>query len=435
MRRQPPPALVLVSLACFLVTSVVLFGCRLLRTPRPEPTAVQSAPTPSPTPTPAPRRTVPAFTPTPRPRPTAVAPTPIPTRASVYLPLVGIEPRLLPTPTQVITYLPLVGVESTRTPLPPPDPFSNGVVVKGTKLGIHGLSSSDTLAFLQQAIDGGTTLPVVKAVDNFAWLQEVKEMSPGTITLARVTGPGQDVSDEELRNGDLQAIAERVMGNLTAPAAEYGDYVDYWEPTNELDPPSPDLYVRFAQLHFRFMDIAERDGYKIGLFTFNVGTPEWDEMVAIADTGVFSRAKQGGHILTVHEGVFGDAPIDYQWGEVIPGAPSVEGAGALCFRYRYLYHLLEQRDEVIPLVVSEIVFGAGYERDGASSKDIAAREAWYGDQARQDHYLWGYLPFTLGTYEDAWNEASYAWAYSQLIDHAVAIKDEPNGLPPADALD
>ena len=327
------------------------------------------------------------------------------------------------------SYLPAVGAQPVPTLAPPPDPFSGGVVARGTKLGIHGLSSSDTLVFLQQAIEGGTTLPVVKAVDNIGWLKGVKQMSPGTITLARITGAGQNITDEELRRGDLRAIAERIMGNLAPAVAEHGGYVDYWEPTNEVDPPGADLYARLAQLHFHFMDIAERKGYKISLFTFNAGTPEWDEMVAIVETGVFRRAKEGGHILTVHEGILGDKPIDDHWGELIPGAPRVAGAGPLCFRYRYLYHLLEKRDEVIPLVVSEIVFGGGYEVDGTSVEEIAAREAWYGEKAREDYYLWAYLPFTLGTYPGTWDETSYGWAYPRLIERAIAVKDEPNGLP------
>ncbi len=308
--------------------------------------------------------------------------------------------------------------------------FPYRVIDRGAKLGVHALSPGEVLEFISETLQGAAYFPVVKAVDDIGWLRDVKAVSPGTITLARVTGPGENVTDEELRQGDLPAIAERVMAHLAPAVAEHGAYVDYWEPTNELDPPGADLYNRFAHLHIHMMDIAEREGYRIGLFSFNVGTPEWDEMVAIVETGVFARAKQGGHILTLHEGVFGDVPIDHLWGELIPGAPPVEGAGALCFRYRYLYHLRGERDEVIPLVVSEFVFGAGYEDDGVLPAEIASRSEWYDLRARQDYYAWAYLPFTLGSYDGTWDEASYAYAYPALIEQAVAIKDKPNAVPP-----
>lgn len=307
--------------------------------------------------------------------------------------------------------------------------FAYRVIDRGTKLGVHALSPGEVPSFVEQMISGGAAFPVVKAIDDIGWLRSVKELSPGTITLGRITGPGENITDEELRDGDLRAIAERVMAHLAPAVADHGAYVDYWEPTNELDPPGADLYARFAEMHIHMMDIAETQGYRIGLFTFNVGTPEWDEMVAIAETGVFARAKAGGHILTLHEGVFGDVPIDYLWGAPIPGAPAVDGAGALCFRYRYLYQLLEQRDEVIPLVVSEFVFGAGYETDGVDAGGIAVRSEWYDELARQDYYMWGYLPFTLGAYEGTWDKASYAYAYPALIERAVAIAQEANAVP------
>ena len=307
--------------------------------------------------------------------------------------------------------------------------FPYRVIDRGSKLGIHALSPRGVLGLHEQMLAAGAYFPVVKAVDDLGWLRDIKELSPGTITLARVTGPGENITDSELRSGDLQAIAERVMAHLALAAAEHGGYVDYWEPTNELDPPGPELYARFAQLHIHMMDIAEASGYRIGLFSFNVGTPEWDEMVAIAETGVFARARRGGHIITLHEGVFGDVPIDYLWGEPIPGSPAVEGAGPLCFRYRYLYHLLEQRDEVVPLVVSELVFGAGYEGDGVPAEEISFRSRWYDNRARQDYYVWAFLPFTIGTYEGTWEHASYEYAYPLMVERSLRIEDKWNAVP------
>lgn len=302
------------------------------------------------------------------------------------------------------------------------------VIERGSKLGIHTIHPNQTEAFVKQALEGGTHLSVVKAVGGFGTLRVVKELSPETITVGRVSYGGEGLGEPELQ-GDLRQRAEEIMARTTEKLQWHADDVDYWEPTNESDPPGADLYARFAELHFHMMDIAEREGYKIALFTCCAGTPEWDEMEAIVNTGVFGRAKQGGHILALHEGVFGMDPVEKWWGDPIPGAPTVEGAGALCFRYRYLYHLLEQRDEVIPLVVSEIVFGGGYSQDGTEPEEVVRRARWYDEKAREDYYVLGFLPFTLGPTGD-WKHQDYEWAYPALVDYVISVKGEPNGLPP-----
>ena len=72
----------------------------------------------------------------------------------------------------------------------------------------------------------------------------------------------------------------------------------------------------------------------------------------------------------------------------------MEGAGALNLRYRFLYHLLEQRDEVVPLFVSEFYAGGGY--DPMNKPDVVARMHWYDMQVATDDYVLGFAPFTLG---------------------------------------
>jgi hypothetical protein len=307
--------------------------------------------------------------------------------------------------------------------------WNYSVIQRGSKLGIHGIRPNNAGAFVQQAIASGARLPVVKAVSDLGWLRGIKEASPETIIVGRVSGSFEGVSEHQLQ-GDLRQLAEDIMAHTTEKVQYHGDDVDYWEPTNESDPPGADNYRRFAEFHFYMMDIAEREGYKIGLFTFNAGTPEYDEMEAIVETGVFARAKQGGHILTLHEGVFGRDPVDRWYGGSLPGAPgSCPDRGALCFRYRWLYRdFLEPRNEVIPLVVSEIVFGGGYSQDGISPAEVVRRARWYDERAREDYYVLAFLPFTLGP-TGGWSHQNYEWAYPALVDYMISIKDEPNALP------
>jgi len=219
--------------------------------------------------------------------------------------------------------------------------------------------------------------------------------------------------------------------------------VDYWELTNEpLGGGLPaDAYARLARLTIRCLDIAEANDLKLAIFGFSAGTPEWVDLVAIVETGVFARAKAGGHILALHEGVFGDAPIDKWWnahfvdgdgnpiaqdtgvtapGGWIPGGPILDGAGALCLRYRFLYTLLQERDEVVPLFVSEFYAGGGY--DPADKTDVVARMQWYDGQISADDYVLGFGPFTLGPVPD-WKHQDYEPFYEDedgLVAYMIA---------------
>lgn len=321
------------------------------------------------------------------------------------------------------------------------------VVAKGSKLGIHSLRPKNSVNHIRHLKANGTRFPVVKAVDDIDWLIEVKAIDPEIVTIARLhRGPGQGNEGlngvENVTNGDYSAFVEElfapVVTKLNAqPALRSG--VDYWEICNEPDPPGADGYRKLAEAMIACMNRAEQMGIKLAIFAWNAGTPEWDELQAAVNTGVFGRARRGGHIMTVHEGVFKHPtegwidPIDFLYGVRIPNAPVVPGTGALCFRYRYLYHLLEQRDEVIPLVVSEIVYGGGYAHDGGSASDTTARARWYDERARQDYYVLGHLPFTLGSNDgEEWSRRDYEFAYAELMAYMISVRNQANEAAPPD---
>ncbi len=246
--------------------------------------------------------------------------------------------------------------EQARWPYP--------VVERGSKLGVHAIFFNRVREFAAALVAEGAAFPVVKAVSDVGWLPEVKQVSPRTITLGRIASPDEGCGPVVDPSADLDAAADVLLGYVLRAIdgdPRLAEGVDYWEICNEPDPPGVDGYRRLAELMIRCMDRAERHGLKLGIFALCAGTPEWDEMVAMVETGVFGRAREGGHILTLHEGIFGNDPVDQWWGDLIPGGPPVEGAGPLCFRYRYLYHLLQQRGEVVPLVVSEFYAGGGRE--------------------------------------------------------------------------
>lgn len=288
-----------------------------------------------------------------------------------------------------------------------------------SKLGIHTIFQNNALTYIQAIAEQGAHLAAVKAVDKFSWLQQVKEASPQTLNVGRST----KFADTVDLGKDLAEEARRVMDILLPEMEAHREYVDYWEVTNEMDLLDVDDYRRHAEIHFHFIDIAEREGFKIALFAWYAGTPEWEEMEGVVETGIFARAKEGGHILSLHEGTFAP-PVTTGYGEPLPGRPRYPDRGILCCRYRWLYEdFLKPRDEVIPLLMTE--FGMGpYASTGFQPAEWVAQMAWYDDRMREDDYVLSCCPFTLGP--GTWPQWQiYDWekALPDYAQYIVSLKD------------
>lgn len=362
--------------------------------------------------------------------------------------------------------------EATDTPAPRAargirSQFNYPVITHGSKIGIHSMRPGIMLENIRDLKNRGGRFPIVKAVNDMDWLIDVKAIDPNIITIGRFSfnrdGIGEGLNGiHEVTNDDFSQYIDTMFEPLDEKLVlrpELRQAVDYWEICNEPDPPGTHGYRNLSLAMIGAMDRAEAMGLKLGIFALNAGTPEWTEMEAMVTTGVFARAKQGGHIMTMHEGVFLDPengwvnPVDQWYGEPIPaqedfnrwvqmresgafifdhqnGTPRpdfwADGvAGPLCFRYRYLYHWLEQRNEVIPLVVSEIVYGEGYD----SASDMISRAGWYDQKASEDYYVWAHLPFTFGSI-DGWGHRDYDFSIRTVVDYGEAQKDRPNATAP-----
>ncbi|MFW6115704.1 MAG: hypothetical protein ACOC7Y_01445, partial [Chloroflexota bacterium] len=183
----------------------------------------------------------------------------------------------------------------------------------GSRIGVHSIRANEVRSFAEDLVAGGARFPVVKAVDDLGWLTGIKESSPETIIMARLHDKEVEACPGvEDPNTDLDEMAKGllsfILDELTKDARMRG-VVEYWEVVNEPDPPgpggdpdAPEGYRRLAELMIKCMEKAERYGLKLALFSLNAGTPEWDQMEAMVETGVFARAKEGGHILALHEG-------------------------------------------------------------------------------------------------------------------------------------
>ncbi|MBN2392245.1 MAG: hypothetical protein JXR84_16070 [Anaerolineae bacterium] len=317
---------------------------------------------------------------------------------------------------------------------------------RGTRIGYHTIIPRQVPQHVVALAQQGAVVPVCKFVDDWSGMDTIKAGSPQTLVVARKTFGGDEGVHglSQMNETEIAKEAERLMSALHAKCMaerQYdGDrlrYIDYLEsPINEADPPGAEGYAKLAKLMISMMDIAENWDLpvkKLALFSLNAGTPEWDEMVAMVQTGVFERMQAGGHILSLHEGALPVAgysmetmPIDLWWGSghTIPGAPVVPGSGALCCRYRYLLHLIRQRGLYVPILISEFYAGGGYE--WADPEQVIQRMAWYDEQVRQDPEIIGVTPFTFGGKGVGWDAQDYDFMLPRLLQYTLEQKDRQN---------
>jgi hypothetical protein len=298
-------------------------------------------------------------------------------------------------------------------------------IPRGSKLGIHCIVPGQTMPFVRAAAARGLVWPVVKGVDNAGLAIDVKQASPETITITRFVNEKWDsAQDCDTWSDDvfLRGARETIQLVFDRTNADERRAADYFEVLNEADPPGVAGWRALGRFCCEVVREADRRGLKVALPAFNAGTPEWDELEAFVGTGLFKLMKDGGHLLTVHEGVFGKVPIDTGAGGSIPGGPAVAGAGTLCGRYRFLYHLLAQRDEVVPCVVSEFYTGDYYREP---PEEQIARFGWYDRLIRQDWYVLAVLPFTADP-SSGWKDSDYTYCFPALLEYMTTERDKPN---------
>ncbi len=246
---------------------------------------------------------------------------------------------------------------------------------------------------------------VMKGVDDLGFLTEVKEVSPSTITIGRLSAPvTYDGNPEE-------EARKYVQKYLFQYRANWG--VDFWEGYNEPDPNLDRMswYARFEAERVREM---AKYGLRTAVGGFATGVPEMNEFELFLPA--IAAAIQYEGILTLHE--YSAPVIDNGYGGSLPGYPAYPDRGSLTFRYRWYYReFLEPRGLVIPLVITEAGIdgiignrpgpnGTGWsdfqeyavaQGWGANGKEAFVNQlAWYDTGTRQDEYVLGFTVFTAG---------------------------------------
>jgi hypothetical protein len=292
-----------------------------------------------------------------------------------------------------------------------------------SKLGIHGILSGETFQVLQQLANAGAIITTVKAAAGVGWLREVKTKDPGIKTVGRfLEGVSNDIDVEgPPLYGNIAESARKVMDSLLPKWEPHRAYVDYWEIINEQDPPGVDGHLRLTELMSDCIDIAEREGFKLALFSYSLGVPEWEEMEAITGTGIFAKAKKGGHVLSLHEYAY---PMDKWFGEPLPGQATYADRGPLACRYRWWYEdFLKPRDEVIPLYITEA--NLNWNMPLVSAQEWIDQISWYDNELRKDYYVVGAHLFTLGS-AGSWPQFDFGRFLPQLVSYMISVKDIQN---------
>jgi hypothetical protein len=364
---------------------------------------------------------------------------PQPTPVSPGLPAARASQRAAPASALFKIFIPIANSDFTPPPAPPRQPARFAVLgpystsdwpaastlwVSNSRLGLHATGTGDpyTMEFVRRAKPR-----VVKAVGDYGWLREVKEVSPYIVTQARIYG-----QDESWVNAlDPAQAAERYIAE-NLEQYRLNPFVDYWEGWNEFVYDSPDKLRWFADFEAaRACQMWER-GYRAAVGGFAVGWPNtYPEMELFLPA--LEAAYRCGGIFHLHEY---NKPLMLCGAQtnvagLIPGAPALRvPAGPLTLRYRFWYegYLKPRGLYDLPLVISETGIDGvpaiacpdapntrtwkdlrdwwtqnGYGADGANA--YVSQLAWYDRELQHDAYVLGATVFTVGALGggDFWN--------------------------------
>ena len=274
---------------------------------------------------------------------------------------------------------------------------------------------------MQEVTAGGARVALVKALGGLGLLREIKSVSPETVTIGRA-----DRTENIDAAGEPRARAAQIMAEHMEVWQHDRDVTDYWELLNEVNPGSTEGHIWLANFYLAAMEIAEAEGYRLALFSYSTGVPEWRDWEAIVETGIFRRAQAAGHILALHE--YDWPNLRGNWGGSIPDQPAYDPErGVLAGRYRHLYRdFLIPRGEVIPLAITECGLDpllSSVPRDQYWERRWLREMAWYDSKLVEDDYVLGAAIFTLGG-GDAWRDFDYEALLPELRAYLISQAEQ-----------
>lgn len=193
---------------------------------------------------------------------------------------------------------PLPGGTSEGQPVEPPslnDWTPHRYVTHGTAIGWHCYGGDAGAPAIYDAL--GARLPSAKVVQSGGDLWRFEGAGSRLFRIIDHDGRNLEWFDYD---GDPIAQAEARWAILRVLASPYHGDFDYLEVINEQGVPDVARAARLGEFSIRMMELAERDGYRLALFSFSTGNPEPGDWDAIAETGVLERAAEGGHAIALH---------------------------------------------------------------------------------------------------------------------------------------
>lgn len=335
----------------------------------------------------------------------------------------------IPTNTPVPPTLTPTPVTPTATPYESeiPDLPDSGELGP-SKLGVHVITnnSPNIMQFVRDARPA-----VMKGVGDLGFLQEVKQVSPGTVTIGRI-----NIAHQSYTGTPQEAALDFVNSQLAQYLAN--PYVDYWEGWNEPDP-NLDRMPWYAQFESERVRLLAGHGLKAAVGGFATGIPELDEFVLFMPA--IETAIEYNGILSLHE--YSAPDIDWLFGDPIPGYPAYPDRGSWAFRYRWYYKdYLEPAGLVLPLVISEAGIDGilANERPGPAGlgwtdfvgywqqqgtwgetgvEAYINQLNWYDNGVRQDGYVIGFTVFTAGG-GSQWSSYEINGILPDLADYVIS---------------
>lgn len=274
--------------------------------------------------------------------------------------------------------------------------------VDNNKIGVHVVigSRNGFGPFLADCHAAGKPVAIIKCVDDYgaAYEAKVQGKSPNSVTIGRQnTLDGHDLGNLSYRMNAGYTPEETAQWffNLVKPKWQANPWIDIWEVCNEWDSD----YPWQADFYIALMDKVEPYGYRLALWSSSVGTPGVEHYPDIARTCL--RAKQSGdHIMSLHEYAF--------FTTLLQNAPT-----SMVTRYRQLYNYLATQGAVVPLALTEVGQGGGYNFVGTT--DFVNDFGWYDDRMREDWYVIGCAAWTLGN----WDNANFEAALPALANYII----------------
>lgn len=264
--------------------------------------------------------------------------------------------------------------------------FPQGTV--HSKIGVHSvIGPRDGFGdFLRTCSNAGKPLALVKCVDDFGAANEAKQVNAATLTIGRVN---------EINGYDLQGLDYLVNSMTPQQAAQWyfdqvkpkwlqNPWIDVWECCNEWSW----HWAWQADFYIAMMDIAEAQGFRIGIWSCSGGNPPEGYWADIARACARAKA-HGNHVLCLHE---------YAWDGLLKDFYQATGDD-IVLRYRRLYNYLTPLNADCPLALTEVGENGGGGFVGVDP--FVADFAWYDSQMRQDPYVIGCAAWTLGNWSGA----------------------------------